>query len=54
MENLTIKKNQLVIKFGNSGALTTSQNLIKQFRDIVKAYDREIIEELNILFMGIY
>lgn len=39
---------------GNSGTLTTAQALIKQYRDIIRAVDREIIENLNILFMGIY
>lgn len=39
---------------GNSGALTTSQKLIEQFRDIIISVDKDIIEELNILFMGLY
>lgn len=39
---------------GNSGVSATAQALIKQYRDIVKAYDKEIIEKLNTLFMGIY
>lgn len=41
-------------QIGNSGALTTSQNLIKQFRDIIVAVDKDIIQDLNILFMNIY
>lgn len=36
---------------GNSGALTTSQKLIEQFRDVVIAIDKDIIRELNILFL---
>lgn len=39
---------------GNSGVSATAQALIKQYRDIVKAYDKEIIDKLNYLFMGIY
>lgn len=39
---------------GNSGALTTSQKLIEQYRNIIYAVDKEIIEKLNILFMGIF
>lgn len=39
---------------GNSGALTTSQKLIEQFRNIIISADKDIIEELNILFMGLY
>ena len=39
---------------GNSGVSATAQALIKQYRDIIKAYDKEIIDKLNTLFMGIY
>lgn len=39
---------------GNSGVTATAQAMIKQYRDIIRAVDREIIERLDILFMGIY
>lgn len=39
---------------GNSGISTTAQALIKQYRDIIFAVDKEIIKRLNTLFMGIY
>ena len=39
---------------GNSGVSATAQALIKQYRDIIRAVDKEIIEELNDMFMGIY
>ena len=39
---------------GNSGVSATAQALIKQYRDIVKPYEKEIIEKLNVLFMGLY
>lgn len=39
---------------GNSGVSATAQALIKQYRDIIRAVDREIIDDLNCLFMGIY
>lgn len=39
---------------GNSGISATYQKMIEQFRDNVRAYDREIIEKCNSLFMGIY
>lgn len=39
---------------GNSGSLTTAQNLIQQYRDIIISIDNDIIKELNSLFMGIY
>lgn len=39
---------------GNSGSLTTAQNLIQQFRNIIITIDKDIINELNPLFMGIF
>lgn len=39
---------------GNSGTLTTAQALIKQYRENIIAIDRDIINELNDLFMGLY
>ena len=39
---------------GNSGSLSTSQKLIEQYRNNIRAIDREIINKLNKLFMGLY
>ena len=39
---------------GNSGVSATAQNMIKQFRDITRAFDKEIIEKLSSLFIGLY
>lgn len=39
---------------GNSGVSATAQALIMQYRDTIRAVDREIIENLNDLFMGLY
>ena len=39
---------------GNSGVSATAQKMIEQFRQNIIAIDKEIIEELNILFMGLY
>lgn len=39
---------------GNSGVSATSQKMIEQYRNNIRAIDREIIEKLNILFMGLY
>lgn len=39
---------------GNSGVSATAQAMIKQYRQNIIAIDKEIINELNILFMGIY
>lgn len=39
---------------GNSGVLTTAQALVKQYRENIRAIDREIVDELHELFMQIY
>lgn len=39
---------------GNSGVSATAQKMIEQYRDNIRAIDREIIKKLNILFMGLY
>ena len=39
---------------GNSGVSATAQKMVEQFRDNIRAIDREIIDELHILFMGLY
>lgn len=38
---------------GNSGTLTTAQKLIEQYRKIIVAIDKEIMDELDPLFFGI-
>ena len=39
---------------GNSGVSATSQAMINQYRDIIRAINTEIVYELEPLFMGIY
>lgn len=39
---------------GNQGISATYQAMIKQFRENIIAVDKEIIERLNCLFMGLY
>lgn len=39
---------------GNSGISATAQAMVKQYRDNIRAIDREIIEKLEPLFMGLY
>lgn len=39
---------------GNSGVSATAQALIKQYRDVIRAINTEIVYELEPLFMGIY
>ena len=39
---------------GNSGVSATAQKMVLQYRDNIRAIDREIIEKVNDLFMGIY
>lgn len=39
---------------GNSGVSATAQKMIEQYRQNIIAIDRDIINELNSLFMGLY
>lgn len=39
---------------GNSGVSATAQKMIQQYRDNIRAINREIIEKLEPCFMGIY
>lgn len=39
---------------GNSGVSATAQKMIDQYRQNIIAIDKQIIEELNTLFMGLY
>ena len=39
---------------GNSGVSATAQKMVEQFRENIIPIDSRIIEELNILFMGLY
>lgn len=39
---------------GNSGVSATSQAMIRQYRDVIRAVNTEIIYELEPLFMGVY
>lgn len=39
---------------GNSGVSATAQKMIEQYRQNIIAIDRDIIQELNSLFMGLY
>lgn len=39
---------------GNSGVSATAQKMVAQYRDNIRAIDREIIGKLNQLFMGIF
>ena len=39
---------------GNSGVSATAQKMIKQYRENIIAIDKDIINELNDLFMGLY
>lgn len=39
---------------GNSGVSATAQNLIKQYREYIRAINTDIVYELEPLFMGIY
>lgn len=39
---------------GNSGVSATSQKMIEQYRDIIRALNTEIVYQLEPLFMGLY
>lgn len=39
---------------GNSGVSATAQKMVEQYRQNIIAIDRDIIEELDTLFMGLY
>ena len=39
---------------GNSGVSATAQKMIEQYRNNIRAINREIIDKLSILFMGLY
>ena len=39
---------------GNSGVTASAQKMVEQYRNNIRAIDREIIEKLNILFMGLF
>ena len=39
---------------GNSGVTATAQALIKQYRDVIRAINTEIVYELEPLFIGLY
>ena len=39
---------------GNSGVSATAQRMVQQYRDNIITIDKDIIKELNILFMGLY
>lgn len=55
-DNSTSTSNENYVKNvkGNSGVSATAQKMIKQYRDNIRAIDREIIDKLETLFMGIY
>lgn len=39
---------------GDNGVIVTNQYLVREFRELAINFNREIIEELNTLFMGLY
>ena len=39
---------------GNSGVSATAQKMVEQYRENIIAINRDIIEECNVLFMGVY
>lgn len=39
---------------GDNGVIVTNQYLVREFRELAINFNKEIIDELNILFMGLY
>lgn len=39
---------------GDNGVIVTNEYLVREYREIIVAIDKEIIDELNSLFMGLY
>lgn len=39
---------------GDNGVIVTNQYLVREFRELCRGFDLEIIEKLNTLFMGLY
>ena len=39
---------------GDNGVIVTNQYLVREFRELAINFNKEIIEELNTLFMGLY
>lgn len=50
----TGKENYIKHIIGNSGTLSTAQKLIEQYRNNIRAINREIIEKLDVLFIGLW
>lgn len=53
-QNQSSEEHYLKTFKGNQGISATYQAMIKQFRENIVAVDKEIIEKLDILFMGLY
>lgn len=53
-QNQSSEEHYLKTFKGNQGISATYQAMIKQFRENIVAVDKEIIEKLEVLFMGLY
>lgn len=53
-QNQSSEEHYLKTFKGNQGISATYQAMIKQFRENIVAVDKDIIEKLNVLFMGLY
>lgn len=50
----TLAENYTKTVTGNSGVSATAQKMIQQYRENIRAIDKEIIEKCDILFMGLF
>lgn len=53
-EKENVDENYIKKVKGNSGVSATAQKMVEQYRANIRAIDREIIEKLHTLFMGLY
>ena len=52
-ESKTVEKYTHSMK-GDNGVIVTNQYLVREFRELAISFNEEIINELNILFMGLF
>ena len=52
-ESKTVEKYTHSMK-GDNGVIVTNQYLVREFRELAVSFNEEIINELNILFMGLF
>lgn len=52
--HLILLKNTHIKWNGDNGVIVTNQYLVREFRELAVSIDEQIIQDLNILFMGLF